>query len=86
MPPQPLVVRLRTLRDAECVVRALASYSTQIDEVAGLWDVHVDIRSRSLDGVLTALHDCLRDNGIPQVRVTVDDKTYSMEPRPLERA
>ena len=44
------------------------------------WDVHVDIRSSLLGDVLSALHQCLQVNSIPLVRVTVDDRTYAMEP------
>jgi hypothetical protein len=83
MRPQPLVVHLRRQADAECVAQALTAHAARVLEVSTGWDVHVDIRSRWPGDVLTALHECLVENDIPQVGVTVDGKTYAMEPRPV---
>jgi hypothetical protein len=44
--------------------------------------VHVDIRSRSLGDVLSALHKCMVENAIPLVRVKIEDRTYVMEAAP----
>jgi hypothetical protein len=79
MRPQPVVVHLWSEADAECVREALASQGASVEETDTGWNVHVDIRSRWLGDVLTALHACLVENEIPRVRVTVDDKTYAME-------
>jgi hypothetical protein len=79
MRPRPLVVHLRRREHAECVAEALKVYPVRVEEAGEAWDVHVGIWSRSLGDVLTALHECLLENEIPQVRVTVDGKTYAME-------
>jgi hypothetical protein len=79
MRPQPLVVHLRLPEDAECVAQALAVYPVSVEGSGDAWDVHVGISSGSLGDVLTALHECLLENEIRQVRVTVDGKTYAME-------
>lgn len=81
MRPQPFVVHLRRQADAKCVAEALAPHSASIERTRGTWDVHVDIRSRALGDLLTALHECLVTNEIAQVRITVDGKPYAMEAR-----
>jgi len=82
MRPQPFVVQLQSQEDADCVARALAGYSSAIDATLRGWDVHVDIRSRSLGDVLSALHECVLENEIKAVRIKIDDRTYLMEPTP----
>ena len=82
MRPQPFVVHLRREADAECVAEALTRYRVHIEQSRHTWDVHVDLRSRSLGDVLTALHSCLVENEIARVHVTVDGKTYAMEAAP----
>ena len=80
MRPQPLLIHLHSQRDVDCVVRALAAHSSAVDATVEGWDVHVDIRSRSLGDVLSALHECLVENEITLVRIKIDDRTYLMEP------
>src|ERR1044072_5373012 len=84
MRPQPLVIHLRTEGDADCVARALASYPSAIRATVTTWDVHVDIRSRSLGDVLSALHDCISENEIKLVRISIDERSYLMEPAPTD--
>jgi hypothetical protein len=84
MRPQPLVIQLNRPEDADCVARALAAYSAATDATITGWDVHVDIRSRSLCDVLSALHECVLENDIKLVRVKIDDRTYLMEPAPSD--
>jgi ribulose bisphosphate carboxylase small subunit len=74
------VVRLWSAADAECVAAALAPHVARVKETdKGCWDVHVDIRFHWRGDVLTALHDCMVENEIRLVRVTVDEKVYAME-------
>jgi hypothetical protein len=84
MRPQPFVIQLNRQEDADCVVRALAAYSAAADATITGWDVHVDIRSRSLGDVLSALHQCVLENDIKLVRIKIDDRTYVMEPPPSD--
>ena len=84
MRPQPLVIHFRNQEDADCVARALASYPSAIEANATGWDVHLDIRSRSLGDVLSALHDCISENEIKFVRIKIDDRSYMMEPVPVD--
>ena len=84
MRPQPLVVYLQRQEDADCVARALAEHSSTVEAQIEGWNVHVDIRSRSLGDVLSALHECMVENAIPLVRLKIDDRSYVMEPAPEE--
>ena len=80
MRPQSAVIHLRREDHVRCVNDALATYPVRIHNLPAGWDLHVVIRSGLLGDVLAALHDCLVENGIALVRVTVDDRTYAMEP------
>ena len=80
MRPQPLVIHLRSQEDADCVTRALAAYPSAVDATVTGWDVHVDIQSRSLGDVLSALHECFVENEIKLVRIEIDHRSYLMEP------
>jgi hypothetical protein len=84
MRPQPFVVQLNSQEDAECVARALAAFSSAAEATISGWEVHVDIRSRSLGDVLSALHECVVENEIKLVRIKIDDRTYLMEPAPSD--
>ena len=86
MRPQPLVIHLRSENDADCVARALAAYPSAMEATVTGWEVHVDIRSRSLGDVLSALHDCINENEIKLVRITIDNRSYLMEPAPADYA
>jgi hypothetical protein len=82
MRPQPLVIHLRSQEDADCVARALAGHPLAVDATITGWDVHLDVRSRSLGDVLSALHECIIENEIKLVRIKIDDRSYLMEPAP----
>ena len=82
MRPQPVVVHLQRQEEAECVARMLSEHASTLDARMVGWDVQVDIRSRSLGDVLSALHECMVENAIPVVRVKIDNRTYVMEPAP----
>lgn len=84
MRQQPVVVQLQRQEDAECVARALAEHASTFEAQLKGWNVHVDIRSRSLGDVLSALHECMVENEIPLVRLKIDDRTYVMEPAATE--
>ena len=82
MRPQPLVIHLSRQEDADCLAHALAAYSSAGDATVKGWDVHVDIQSRSLGDVLSALHECIIENEIKLLRLKIDDRWYLMEPAP----
>lgn len=84
MRPQPVVIHLHRQEDAECVARALAGHSPTVDATVDGRDVKVDIRSRSLGDVLSALHECMIENEITLVSIKIDDRTYLMEPAPQD--
>ena len=84
MRPQPLVIHLHRQEDADCVARALAVYSSTVEARVEGWDVHVDIGSRAVGDVLRALHECIVENEIKLVRITIDDRSYLMEPAPSD--
>jgi hypothetical protein len=84
MRPQPLVIHLHTQEDADCVANALAVHSSAVGATVEGQDVLVDIRSRSLGDVLSALHQCMLENEIALVRIEIDDRTYLMEPAPSD--
>jgi hypothetical protein len=84
MRPQPFVIHLHRQEDADCVVRALAGYSSAAEATVQGWDVHLDLRSRSVGDALSALHECVVENEIKLVRITIDDTTYLMEPSPTD--
>jgi hypothetical protein len=79
MRPQPVVIQLHRQEDVDCVARALAALPAVDATVEGR-EVTVDIRSRSLGDVLSALHECMVENEIPLVHVKIDERTYAMEP------
>jgi hypothetical protein len=80
MRPQLVLIHLRREDHFRCVNDALAAYPVRIHILPSAWELHVTIRSGSLGDVMAALHDCLVENEIPLVRVTVDGRTYAMEP------
>lgn len=82
MRPQPVVIHLHKQEDADCVARTLALHSPAVDAQVEGREVKVDIRSRSLGDVLSALHECMVENEIRLVRIKIDDQTYLMEPAP----
>jgi hypothetical protein len=83
MTTEPLLVHLRHQLDADCVAEALAGHSPTVAEATGGWEVHVPIGTR-IGEILTALQACLIENNIRVVRLTLDGKTYAMEPYDVE--
>ena len=84
MRPQPVVIHLQRNEDADCIARALAVHGSGVDAKVEGRDVEVDIMSRSLGDVLSALHECMVENEIRLVRIQIDDSTYLMEPEPSD--
>jgi len=84
MRPQPVVIHLHRQEDADCVARALSAHTSAVDAKVEGRDVLVDIMSRSLGDVLSALHQCMVENQIALVRIQIDDRTYLMEPEPSD--
>lgn len=65
--------------EAECIARELKPFQPELRRDAPAWTVAVD-RDANLPEILSALETCLAENGIGSARVTVDDRTYVMEP------
>lgn len=60
--------------------RMLAAYGSSVERKGPGWDVTVASRASAIGVVLTALHECMAENEIRLVRVTVGGHTYAMEP------
>lgn len=82
MRPLPVIVHVRREEDASCVADALAVWGTSIERRDSRWDVNVTSRSLAIGELLTALHQCLEEHAISLVHVTIDGRTYAMEPQP----
>lgn len=82
MRPLPVIVHVRREEDASCVAEALAVWGTSVEQTDSGWDVDVASRSLAIGELLTALHQCLEDHAISLVHVTIDERTYAMEPKP----
>jgi hypothetical protein len=63
---------------AECVAEALETFGSELVNRRGRWAVMVpdDLQPTAL---LAALEDCLREQSIPSVIVSVADQNYAME-------
>ena len=83
MTAEPLVVHLRSEPDADCVAEALAAHAPSVAETSDGWEVHVPVGPR-IGELLSALQACLVENDISLVRLTLDGKTYAMEPVPAD--
>jgi hypothetical protein len=79
--PLPLIVHVQREQDAACIADDLAEWSTTVEQRDSEWDVHVASRSLAIGELITALHNCLAENDIPLVSVTIDGRTY-MNVRP----
>jgi hypothetical protein len=76
---QLVVIELGAQADAECVAHALDDFDSELTENGGRWTVTASYDAAALGPVLDALQECLADNGIHSVRVSVDDRKYVME-------
>ena len=76
MRPLPLIVHVQREQDAACIADALSAWGTTVEQKASEWDVHVESRSLAIGELITALHECLAENTIPHVSVTIDGRTY----------
>ena len=81
MRPLPLIVHVQREEDAACIADGLAEWGTSVDQDGSQWNVRVESRSLAIGELITTLHQCLADNGIPTVGVTIDGRTY-MNVRP----
>ena len=79
MGEQELTVHLHQLADAKCVAEALGQGDASVMPSRTGWSVSVLPSRRELPDVLDAVHQCLAQNEIPFVRVTIDGRTYAME-------
>ena len=80
-------LRVATARqdDAECVSAALSNYESEVESEDGAWAVVIPAPAEAsmLSALLRALEDCLDENQIPSVTVTIDEQTYVMEGPPV---
>ena len=81
MRPLPLIVHVQREEDAACIAQDLAEWGTSVEQNGSQWNVHVESRSLAIGELITTLHQCLADNDIPTVSVTIDGRTY-MNVRP----
>ena len=79
---QALTVHLHHLDDAKCVAEAMRLDDSSVTQSEDGWIVSVLTSTLKLADVLSALRDCLVEQQIPLVRVTIDGKTYAMEAAP----
>jgi hypothetical protein len=79
---QDLTVHLHHLDDAKCVAEALRLDDGSVAQSEDGWIVSVMTSTVELADVLSALRDCLVEQQIRLVRVTLDGKTYAMEAAP----
>jgi len=79
--PLPLIVHVPSQEDAACIADDLAEWDTAVEQNGSQWNVHVKSRSLAIGELITTLHQCLADNEIPLVSVTIDGRTY-MNVRP----
>jgi hypothetical protein len=73
-----MVIELGSKDKAGCVAEALEAFGSELVNRGGRWRVIVqdDFEPTAL---LVALEDCLRDNGIPSVKVSLGNRRYVME-------
>jgi hypothetical protein len=76
---QSVVIETGSEADAECVAEALGAFGCDVAEASGTWKVTVSRPDLPLAPVLSALEQCLGDNGIASVKVSLDGRTYVME-------
>jgi hypothetical protein len=79
---QDLTVHLHNLDDAKCVAEALQLDDNSMAQSEDQWIVNVTTSTLDLADVLSALRDCLVEQQVRLVRVTIDGKTYAMEAAP----
>jgi hypothetical protein len=77
--PEAIVIKAGSRADAACIARELRAFNPELACTRGAWTVDVH-DSLKVAEVLSALETCLGDNGIRAVTVTVDGRTYVMEP------
>jgi hypothetical protein len=74
-----LKVAASSKAEAECIARELDRFEPELSQAGRKWNVTVE-RDPDLPEILGALETCLVKNGIGSVPVTVNDRTYVMEP------
>jgi hypothetical protein len=77
------VLRIGTARqkDAECVADALHEYSPEVEHDEVDWAVVISAPSEGamVTDLLSALKQCLDEQEIPSVKVTIAERSYVME-------
>jgi uncharacterized membrane protein len=66
--------------DAECISDALIEHGSEVEREGKRWTVQVlAATAPELTAVLAALKNCLDENAIALVKVTIDGRAYAME-------
>jgi hypothetical protein len=74
-------IQARTYADAACLVRELASFSPTQERRVIKVGLDAAAPTSDLFAVLGAVDECLRTNGIPSVRISLDGRSYLLAPR-----
>jgi len=68
--------------DAECISEALIEYGSEVEREGEHWTVHVFAQTApEVTAVVAALKNCLDENAIALVKVSIDGQAYAMEGR-----
>jgi hypothetical protein len=73
-----MVIEVGQKDEAECVAQALKTFGSELVNRRGRWGVVVPDDFQPI-ALLAALEDCLRDESIPSVMVSVADQNFVME-------
>jgi hypothetical protein len=80
-----MLIEVGSKDEAECVAAALENFGSELENPGRRWRVIVQ-DDVELAPLIPPLEDCLRDNGIPSVKVTVGSRRYVMQILPGQTA
>ena len=76
-----MLIEVGSKDEAECVAAALKNFGSELVNPGGNWRVIVQ-DDVELAPLIPALGECLRDNRIPAVKVSVGNRKYVMQIKP----
>jgi hypothetical protein len=80
-----MLIEVGSKDEAECVAAALENFGSELENAGRRWRVIVQ-DDVELVPLIPALEDCLRDNRIPSVKVSVGNRKYVMQILPGQTA
>ena len=81
---QDVVITTSKRADAECISDAVIEYGSEVEREGQDWTVHVFAQTApELTAVVAALKNCLDENAIALVKVSIDGQAYVMEGRDI---